>query len=204
MAHVAAHGGGVDYGWLVVAVVALGEPPPATRHHRHALKVGYCRQIGRIGVDGKADDSTFVQGPDPSLRTRVLFSARREQKGRHAPRDRPSSGTLASQLSVPAACSGAPRTSRRRLPRHRVVVLCDGVFWHGRDLEDRVARLERGHNAEYHVAKVRRNVERDREQTRLLETSGWVVMRIWEKDVLLRTADVTEQIADVLRQHQVV
>ncbi|MDQ3300587.1 MAG: very short patch repair endonuclease, partial [Myxococcota bacterium] len=33
--------------------------------------------------------------------------------------------------------------------RARVVVFCDGDFWHGRDLAARIAKLERGHNAPY-------------------------------------------------------
>src|SRR4051812_33021234 len=33
----------------------------------------------------------------------------------------------------------------------RVVVFCDGDFWHGKDLEARLARLANGHNAPYWV-----------------------------------------------------
>jgi DNA mismatch endonuclease, patch repair protein len=86
-------------------------------------------------------------------------------------------------------------------PRQRVLVFCDGDFWHGRNLEQRIAKLKRGHNSAYWVAKIRRNVERDQQQTSQLQTSGWVVMRVWENDVLLRTADVADQIAAVLAQH---
>jgi DNA mismatch endonuclease (patch repair protein) len=66
----------------------------------------------------------------------------------------------------------------------RVVVFCDGDFWHGRNLEARLRRLKRGHNASYWVAKVRRNSERDRENTAALETEGWKVVRLWESDIL--------------------
>src|SRR5271166_5592080 len=43
--------------------------------------------------------------------------------------------------------------------KQRVVVFCDGDFWHGRDLEKRLADLAAGHNATYWLAKVQRNVE---------------------------------------------
>jgi DNA mismatch endonuclease Vsr len=33
----------------------------------------------------------------------------------------------------------------------RVVVFCDGDFWHGRDLAARLLRLGKGHNAGYWV-----------------------------------------------------
>jgi DNA mismatch endonuclease (patch repair protein) len=68
--------------------------------------------------------------------------------------------------------------------RCRVVVFCDGDFWHGRDLEERCRKLERGHNAVYWVAKIRRNVARDRQQMEALRRDGWKVIRIWEKDIL--------------------
>jgi DNA mismatch endonuclease, patch repair protein len=50
--------------------------------------------------------------------------------------------------------------------RARVLVFCDGDFWHGRDLEKRIERLKRGHNAPYWVAKIAGNVARDRRMMR--------------------------------------
>lgn len=65
----------------------------------------------------------------------------------------------------------------------RVVVFCDGDFWHGRNLESRVAKLESGHNAPYWVAKITANVARDRKQESELAASGWRVLRYWEADI---------------------
>jgi DNA mismatch endonuclease (patch repair protein) len=78
--------------------------------------------------------------------------------------------------------------------RQRVVVFCDGDFWHGRDLTRRLAALAAGHNATYWLAKVQGNVERDRRQTGALEASGWTVLRFWETDILCRTGYVADQI----------
>jgi DNA mismatch endonuclease (patch repair protein) len=80
-------------------------------------------------------------------------------------------------------------------PAQRVAVFCDGDFWHGRDLELRIAKLAAGHNAPYWVAKIRRNVERDRRQTEVLERAGWLVVRIWEGDIL---RDLDKQVAAVI------
>src|SRR5262245_27046521 len=44
----------------------------------------------------------------------------------------------------------------------RLVVFCDGDFWHGRDLRRRLRRLASGHNPRYWVEKIRGNVRRDR------------------------------------------
>jgi DNA mismatch endonuclease (patch repair protein) len=65
----------------------------------------------------------------------------------------------------------------------RVVVFCDGDFWHGRNLEARLAKLAQGHNAPYWVAKIRTNVERDRRHDSSLTEAGWLVLRLWEADI---------------------
>jgi DNA mismatch endonuclease, patch repair protein len=79
-------------------------------------------------------------------------------------------------------------------PRQRLVVFCDGDFWHGRDLDVRLARLAHGHNAAYWIAKVTRNVERDEEQTRILESSGWAVIRLWESDIVRRLSEAADRV----------
>src|SRR5688500_10606364 len=83
-------------------------------------------------------------------------------------------------------------------PRHRVVVFCDGDFWHGRDADARLAKLARGHNATYWVAKVKRNVERDQRQTHALEKAGWIVLRFWETDLLRETKAIAGRIVTAL------
>lgn len=83
--------------------------------------------------------------------------------------------------------------------KQRIVVFCDGDFWHGRDLDRRLAKLAAGHNAVYWLAKVQRNVERDRLQTGALEASGWTVLRFWETDILRRAGYVADQIIAVIR-----
>ena len=60
---------------------------------------------------------------------------------------------------------------------------CDGDFWHGRDLDQRVRRLERGHNAPYWVAEIRSNVARDQRHGGALARGGWLVLRFWESDI---------------------
>lgn len=68
--------------------------------------------------------------------------------------------------------------------RERVAVFCDGDFWHGRKLDDRLRRLGRGHNAPYWVAKIQTNVARDERNNATLAADGWEVIRVWETDVL--------------------
>jgi DNA mismatch endonuclease (patch repair protein) len=76
----------------------------------------------------------------------------------------------------------------------RVIVFCDGDFWHGRNWEDRKQKLRGGHNAPYWLAKIERNMERDLARTKLLESEGWTVLRFWETDVLRDPCPAADQI----------
>ena len=81
----------------------------------------------------------------------------------------------------------------------RVVIFCDGDFWHGKDWATRRKRLLKGTNADYWVAKIERNIERDREQTACLEREGWRVLRFWESEVLREGERVVASVIDALR-----
>ena len=67
---------------------------------------------------------------------------------------------------------------------HRVAVFCDGDFWHGRHWSKRKSKLLSGWNAQYWVAKIERNRQRDRSVTRGLRNLDWQVVRVWESDLL--------------------
>jgi DNA mismatch endonuclease (patch repair protein) len=56
------------------------------------------------------------------------------------------------------------------------VVFVDGCFWHGCP---RHGTQPKG-NAAFWRAKLRRNRERDRRDTRNLRRAGWRVLRLWE------------------------
>lgn len=79
--------------------------------------------------------------------------------------------------------------------RAQVVVFCDGDFWHGRDLQARLAKLAGGHNAPYWAEKIIGNVERDRRHEAALVRDGWLVLRYWES----RLAHDAEAIANEVK-----
>ncbi len=83
--------------------------------------------------------------------------------------------------------------------RERVAVFCDGDFWHGRNLDARIAKLQQGHNAPYWVAKIRGNVARDRSVHAELEEDGWDVLRFWETDVRRNATSVAKAIVERVR-----
>src|SRR5262249_6975374 len=128
--------------------------------------------------------SAAAQGASKKTNTRCELALRRELWGRG----------LRYRLHV----AGLPGHPDIVFSREHVVVFCDGDFWHGRDLERRLPSLSRGPNSTYWVAKVQRNVARDRENDRALEAAGWAVVRVWETDVRRAPTRVADRIAGIL------
>ena len=81
----------------------------------------------------------------------------------------------------------------------RVAVFCDGDFWHGRNWPALKEKLEHGSNAGYWPAKIASNVERDRQNTSLLEKDGWCVVRIWETDIKRDLAAAANGVEEAVR-----
>lgn len=82
--------------------------------------------------------------------------------------------------------------------RAKIVVFCDGDFWHGhnwvvRGLSSLDEELER--YTQFWRDKILGNIRRDKENTSRLEADGWTVIRIWESDIkadVSKCADIVE------------
>lgn len=79
--------------------------------------------------------------------------------------------------------------------KSRVAVFCDSSFWHGRDfgLKKPVAT-----NSDFWNAKIRRNIERDKEVNQLLLNMGWCVLRFWDTEINKNMAGCVQAIKDAL------
>lgn len=86
-------------------------------------------------------------------------------------------------------------------PRAKLAVFVDGDFWHGKNLDDRLARLGSGHNAAYWVRKVETNVARDRRVDGELVAREWRVLRVWETDVTRDEAAVVQRVLAALAEN---
>ena len=82
----------------------------------------------------------------------------------------------------------------------KLVVFVDGDFWHGKSWSKRKAKLRRGHNSEYWINKIERNMSRDLAWNRKLRAAGWAVLRIWESDIHKNIESVLSRIEIVLAQ----
>lgn len=63
--------------------------------------------------------------------------------------------------------------------RKQVAVFIDSDFWHGHKKRCIMPKS----NCEYWGQKIKRNKHRDRIVSRELNKKGWVVIRLWEKDI---------------------
>lgn len=76
----------------------------------------------------------------------------------------------------------------------KVVVFCDSEFWHGYDWENRKQDIKS--NRDFWIAKIERNIQRDKEVTEKLESEGWTVVRLWGNDIKKNT----EQCVDIIEK----
>ena len=74
-------------------------------------------------------------------------------------------------------CKNILGTPDVAIKKYRLVVFCDGDFWHGKEYHG-VKSHERFWNE-----KIKRNQERDLEYTIRLRDAGWTVLRFWESEI---------------------
>ena len=70
------------------------------------------------------------------------------------------------------------------LTKYKIAIFCDSEFFHGKDWDALKPRLEKGKNPDYWIAKIQRNMDRDREKDQALSYAGWTVIHFWGKDIL--------------------
>ena len=68
----------------------------------------------------------------------------------------------------------------------RLLLFCDGSFWHGRDWKKLKERLALGNNPDYWVNHIESNRKRDREVNRVLKERGYTALRLWDTDIRKR------------------
>ena len=64
----------------------------------------------------------------------------------------------------------------------KIAVFCDSEFWHGKNWE--VRKHDHKSNQDFWIAKIERNIERDRKVNEILAEAGWTILRFWGKDII--------------------
>ena len=74
------------------------------------------------------------------------------------------------------------------LPKYKTVIFVNGCFWHKHDCPRFVWPSS---NQDYWRPKILRNVERDNQSRKELETLGWKVITVWECELKKKVFEET-------------
>ena len=78
----------------------------------------------------------------------------------------------------------------------KIAIFVDGDFWHGN-----VSKYSVHTNAEYWNEKIKRNKERDLENTIELRDMHWQVVRVWESEIKTDLAGCVNKILNTIKKH---
>lgn len=67
--------------------------------------------------------------------------------------------------------------------KNKLAIFCDSEFFHGKDWETQKQRIADGNNSEYWLKEIQKNIDRDQNVNKQLESLGWKVLRFWGKDI---------------------
>ncbi|MVN23309.1 very short patch repair endonuclease [Mucilaginibacter arboris] len=67
------------------------------------------------------------------------------------------------------------------LKKYRLIIFIDGEFWHGFNWEKKREKIKT--NRDFWIAKIERNMQRDKTNTIKLELLGFKVLRFWERQI---------------------
>lgn len=95
-------------------------------------------------------------------------------------------------------CKELPGRPDIALTKYKIAIFCDSEFFHGKDWEILKPRLEKGKNPDYWIAKIERNMERDREKDKALLFEGWTVVHFWGKEILKNTDECVKVIEEII------
>ena len=77
------------------------------------------------------------------------------------------------------------------LPKYKAVIFVNGCFWHGH--EGCRYFVWPKNNAEFWKEKITGNIQRDKHNHQLLANQGWLVIEIWECQLMKSVVDNTLQ-----------
>lgn len=97
------------------------------------------------------------------------------------------------------------RINYRKLPgkpdivfiRKKIVVFCDGDFWHGNNWEKTRDSIKTNRN--YWIPKIEQNIKHDQKINQKLKEEGWTVLRFWESEIIHETDRVVLEVESYLK-----
>ena len=92
---------------------------------------------------------------------------------------------------------GTPDLTFKKL---KIAIFVDSEFFHGKDLETHKDRVKT--NTEFWQKKIERNMQRDIEVNKYLESQNWKVLRFWSEEVEKNLEDCVAKIQATIISRQ--
>ncbi|MGB6152243.1 MAG: very short patch repair endonuclease [Pricia sp.] len=78
------------------------------------------------------------------------------------------------------------------LRKYKTAIFIDGEYWHGHNWEERKPKVKT--NREFWIAKIERNMQRDREVNTELQRLGYTIFRFWETEIKKELATCVQKV----------
>ena len=79
----------------------------------------------------------------------------------------------------------------------KLAIFADSEFWHGKQLLE--GKYIPKTNTEFWVKKITRNIDRDKEVNKKLESEGWIILRFWETDIRKNVSACADTVEETLK-----
>lgn len=89
------------------------------------------------------------------------------------------------------------------ITKYRIAVFCDGEFFHGKDWEKLELKLQNSNNSEYWIKKIYRNIQRDEEINKAIQSKDWIVLRFWGNDIKKHTKECVKVIEETIFKRRI-
>lgn len=85
------------------------------------------------------------------------------------------------------------------ITKYKIAIFCDGDFWHGKNFYNKIIAT----NTKFWEEKIKKNMERDLENTIILRDMGWKVIRFWESDIKKNLDGCVKQVLDLIGKNKI-
>lgn len=89
-----------------------------------------------------------------------------------------------------------PGTPDIAITKYKIAIFCDSEFFHGYNWEIKKQKL--GHNREYWIKKIERNMARDRDTDLKLVAMDWIPMHFWGDEIKKHPNQCVEAVEDLI------
>ena len=96
-----------------------------------------------------------------------------------------------------------PGTPDIVLTKYKIAIFCDSEFFHGKDWEVLLSKLEKGNNSDYWINKIKRNIERDKSKDKLLHELGWIVIHFWGNDINKNVNECVTKVEKIILEERI-